>query len=370
MQDLHALHFRQYFAPLLGALADEVFMRGPFDSMLRWFRESNGQANGNAHLPEPPPHDPQPAIEPPWLAQLDKEGIPRNLRYPTTTLGRIIDQAAERFGDNPALIYNHETWTYRQLLARVNRLAGGLARLDVRSGDRVLLALPNCPEYILAFFAVQKLGAVVVNAGPLVGADDLRRLMTMTTPRVVIALDLLASKIINALNGSPPEHIVWITLQCYQTLIQRMGYQIKLWQTREHSNGSPIRHTTLSKLLENAPSRPPTVEPSPQTLALLQPTSGTTGLVKLVELTHANLLANATQISAWMSIRDGQESVLSVLADVSCLWPDDRPDQPTGLRCNHYPDDPLRGPRGAGCARWGASQHLPTGAGHLRCDQQ
>ena len=62
-----------------------------------------------------------------------------------------------------------------------------------------------------------------------------------------------------------------------------------------------------------APARPPTVEPSPQTLALLQPTSGTTGMVKLVQLTHANLLANATQISAWMNVRDGQESALAVL---------------------------------------------------------
>jgi long-chain acyl-CoA synthetase len=295
-------------------------MRAPFDSMFRWWKEVNGDTrlNGNGHDDRPAvvEHEPPPApVEPAWLAQLDKERIPRTLRYPTTSLGRLIDQAAERFPNNPAIIYNHETWTYRDLRARVNRLAGGLARLGVRSGDRVIVALPNCPEFVLSFFAIQKLGAIVVNAGPLMGVDDLQRVMAITTPRVVIGLDLMASKIIEATHTHPPEHVVWTSLQCYQTLINRMGYQIKLWQHRERSNGSAaaVKHTTLTKLMEHAPARPPTVEPGPQTLALLQPTSGTTGAVKLVELTHANLLANATQISAWMNVRDGQESALTVL---------------------------------------------------------
>ena len=137
--------------------------------------------------------------------------------------------------------------------------------------------------------------------------------MEMTTPRVVIGLDLLARKIIEASMVHPPGHFIWISLQVYQSLIRRMGYQLKLWQNRERPAITPVKHTTLDKLMETAPARPPTVEPSPKSLALLQPTSGTTGAVKLVELSHANLLANATQVLAWMSVRDGQESVLAVL---------------------------------------------------------
>ncbi len=301
-------------------------MLGSFDSIVRWWKEGNGHPavngewrptlNGNGkHLStESPPAESHEVTEP-WLEQLDNAGIPRTLHYPTTTLGRLVDQAAERFGDNPAVIYKEHTWTYRELLQRVNRLAGGLASLGVRTGDRVLLALPNCPEFVLAFFAIQKLGAVMVNAGPLMGVDDLHRLMGLTTPRIVIGLDLLASKINEASKGSPAECCIWITLQSYQTLIRRMGYQIKLWQQRERSNGSALqsKHITLAEVVENAPARPPTVEPSPHALAMLQPTSGTTGAVKLVELTHANLLCNATQLTAWMGARDGQESVLAVL---------------------------------------------------------
>src|SRR6185312_9190250 len=107
--------------------------------------------------------------EEPWLTQLDRAGIPRTLVYPSTTLGALLDQTADRFGDAPALLFGHQIWTYGQLLAQVNRTAGALASLGVKRGDRVLLALPNCPEFFMTFLGAQKLGAVVENAGPLMG---------------------------------------------------------------------------------------------------------------------------------------------------------------------------------------------------------
>jgi long-chain acyl-CoA synthetase len=293
-------------------------MRGPLDVMRRWWQESNGHGNGPGNGRDPAavnePSLPRQAtpLDPPWLARLDHEGIPRSLHYPTTTLGRIVDHAAERFGDLPALVYNQNRCSYRELQARVNRLAGGLSRLGVRKGDRVALTLPNCPEYVTAFLAVQKLGAILVNAGPLMGLDDLRSLMALTSPHVVIGLDLQAPQLINASRDCSLAHFVWVTLQSYQTLLKRVGYQIKLWHGRGPATGS-AEHVTLADLLENAPAKPPTIEPSPEALAVLQPTSGTTGSLKLAQLSHRNLLANATQVAVWMGAREGQERVLTVL---------------------------------------------------------
>ena len=250
--------------------------------------------------------------EAPWLAQLDRVGIPRKLVYPTTTLGRIVDQSAERFGDATAVVYGATRWTYRELLNQVNRTAGGLASLGVRRGDRVLFTLPNCPEMVASFLAVQKLGAVVVNAGPLMGADDLAACMTMTAPRVTIGLDLHAPVLAKAGLGSAVEHWVWVSLQAYQPVLKRLGYQYKLWHDRS-GNGDKTHHVNLAELLANAPSRPPTVEPDPNKVAVLQATGGTTGTLKLAQLTHRSLLANATQISTWMSCRFGQDRFFSVL---------------------------------------------------------
>lgn len=303
-------------------------MRGPFNApfnaMFRWWSHAGGHGvgggkNGNGqdatHEAPAADHGANAApAEPPWLQQLDRERIPRSLRYPTTTLGRLIDQAAERFGDVDAIVYNQARCTYRDLLARVNRAAGGLARLGVRKGDRVVLALPNCPEYVVSFFAIQKLGAVVINAGPLMGADDLKTLMQLTAPHAVIGLDLQASQLVSAAKDASVQHFIWVTLQSYQTLLKRMGYQYKLWQGREKPNGrQPHQHTTLTELCETAPAKPPTVEPPIDATAVLQPTSGTTGALKLAQLSHRNLLCNAAQVAAWMGASVGQERVLTVL---------------------------------------------------------
>jgi non-ribosomal peptide synthetase component E (peptide arylation enzyme) len=186
----------------------------PLHVSLRWWKDGNGRGNGHGEVPtntathtsdanSSEPEHLAPAPEALWLAQLDREGIPRSLHYPTTTLGRILDQTADRFPDLPALIYGETRWNYREMLAQTNRLAAGLAREGVRAGDRVVLTLPNCPEFVLSFFALQKLGAVVVNAGPLMGADDLRALMALTTPRAVIGLDLQTSQLIDSAGTTP-----------------------------------------------------------------------------------------------------------------------------------------------------------------------
>ena len=273
-----------------------------FRSLEQWWKPSTGKKGGAA---------PETAKEP-WLAQLDKAGYPRHLNYPSTTLARVLDQTAERFGASPSIIYADKQWTYAELLSRVNRMAGGLASLGLRRGDRVLLTLPNCPEFVVAFFAIQKLGGVVVNAGPLMGADDLEKVINLTQPRLTIALDLQAPLLMKAAHGSSVKHSVWVSLQVYQSVIKRLGYQIKLWH-QPQTNGDRIDHTTLSDLLAQAPARPPTIEPQAEDLAVLQPTGGTTGTLKLVQLSHRNLLANAAQVAVWMGSRIGQERHLGVL---------------------------------------------------------
>src|SRR5438094_8167271 len=134
-------------------------MRGALNAMLRWWKESNGNGqtvDSNSHAmnervaPAPRPLAPP---EPPWLAQLDREGIPRSLNYPTTTLGRIVDQAADRFGALPALIYNNRRISYDELLSRSNHMAGGLSRLGVCKCQHAQLDLPNRRYSVVNFIA-------------------------------------------------------------------------------------------------------------------------------------------------------------------------------------------------------------------------
>ncbi|MDX1563962.1 MAG: AMP-binding protein [Phycisphaeraceae bacterium] len=247
-----------------------------------------------------------------YSAHYEAVGVPSNLHYPATTLGEVLDQTARRYGDNPAVIYGPTTLTYKQLRKKVDRTAAGLVQLGVRPGDRVVLTLPNCTPYMVLFLAVQKIGAVVVNAGPLMGKDDLKKLLTMTEPTAVVGLDLQSEMLADAGAELIDVRWIWVSLAEYIGFWKRLGYHVKRWSTHpkipEHQE-----QTTLEKMRQIAPSRPPSIDPKMDDVALLQPTGGTTGVLKVAQLTHRNLLANAAQTTAWTGLRSGQESVLGIL---------------------------------------------------------
>lgn len=240
------------------------------------------------------------------------DGGSRRLQYPSTSLGGMLDQSAGRFPDAPAITYLGTTCTYGELLDQVNRMAGGFAAMGVRRGDCVMLTLPNCPELIVAFFAAQKLSAQVVNVGPLMGLDDMRHMLRLTAPRLVVALDLQAPELAKANDGRDRYCWLWVSLKAYQGVIKRMGYRWKLLQSRQHLAEQHCQ-ATWSQLMSEAPSRPPTVTPDPDDVAVLQPTGGTTGVPKVARITHRNLLANAVQIAVWLGLQPGQERIVGLL---------------------------------------------------------
>src|SRR5690349_6880335 len=106
-------------------------MMKPIERVRRWWTGGDdspptgqGPAAGASAVPTPPAATIPTKRDAPWLARLDEAGVPRTLVYPSTTLARLLDQTAERFADATAVVYGDTRWTYRELLAQVNRTAG------------------------------------------------------------------------------------------------------------------------------------------------------------------------------------------------------------------------------------------------------
>ena len=118
----------------------------------------------------------------------------------------------------------------------------------------MLLTLPNCPEFVVSFFAIVKLGAVVVNAGPLIGADHLEDLVGVTRPRVLIGLDLQTMLLSHACRDSCVEHRVRVSLEGYQPLLVRLGYRYKLWHERRDPQDRACSEISFDRLAEFAPA--------------------------------------------------------------------------------------------------------------------
>ncbi|MER3399964.1 MAG: hypothetical protein C4313_02330 [Thermoflexus sp.] len=99
--------------------------------------------------------------------------VPRSLTYPRQPLSALLDFAANQYGERTATIFYGATLSYRDLRSQSLRLATALDALGIRPGDRVGLMLPNCPQFLIAFYAILRLGAVVVPLNPAHGDHGL-----------------------------------------------------------------------------------------------------------------------------------------------------------------------------------------------------
>ena len=78
-----------------------------------------------------------------------------------------FDRMSERYPDKTALVYLGQRFSFARLRELSDRFAGALSGLGVQKGDRVMLYIPNCPQWVIAFLAIQKIGAVMVPVSPM-----------------------------------------------------------------------------------------------------------------------------------------------------------------------------------------------------------
>ena len=238
----------------------------------------------------------------PWVKNY-QPGVPAEIDLPTESLVALFERSVAEGGSHPALEFFGRRTTYTELGDQVARAAEGLRRLGVRAGDRVALALPNCPQHVIAFYAVLRLGAVAVEHNPLYTSRELRHLFEDHQARVVIAWD----KVVPAIQAFPADvevdHIVSVNLLKAFPTVKRLALGLpvkKLRATREALTAPAPGTIPWEKLLSADPIDGAHPRPSVEDLAAIQYTSGTTGLPKGAMLTHYNLYSNALQGEAWM----------------------------------------------------------------------
>lgn len=238
----------------------------------------------------------------PWIASY-AEGVPDDLAPVEGSLVDIVSASARDYPDAPALQFFGRTTSYRDLDAQIARAAAGLRELGVGAGDPVAIVLPNCPQHIVAFYAILRLGAVVVEHNPLYTPRELRKQFEDHGAKHAIVW----SKVVRTVQEFPADlrvdSLVSIDITKAMPLGTRLALKLPIAKARE------AREALHEKVSGTVPwedvlrAQPlPATFPAPGTddLALIQYTSGTTGTPKGASLTHRNLLSNAAQARAWV----------------------------------------------------------------------
>ncbi|MFS0867319.1 long-chain-fatty-acid--CoA ligase [Microbacterium sp. 179-B 1A2 NHS] len=238
----------------------------------------------------------------PWTSSYP-DGTPEDLGPIAGSLVDIVTESARDYPDAVALEFFGRETTYRELVSQIDRAAAGLAALGVRAGDRVALVLPNCPQHIAAFYAVLRLGAVVVEHNPLYTPGELRKQFADHGAAHAIVWNKVVGTVQDFAAELGVAVIVSVDVPRGMPRGTRLALRLPVAKARAAREAltSPVSGTTRwERVVGSAPL--PASHPRPATtdLAVLQYTSGTTGTPKGAMLTHGNLLANARQSASFL----------------------------------------------------------------------
>lgn len=249
-------------------------------------------------------------------------GQTSNMTYPKITLPQLLEQTAAKSLGDPALLYFGAKISYGQLQVHVNRLAAGLQTLGVKTGDRVALLLPNCPQFVISYFGAMRAGAIVTATSSMYTAREITHQWNDAGATIVIADRRLYPVIKAALPQlTSVRHIVLTGPRQY---FPRHFKQL----CGDLNSAAPAQRSASSKPSTNGSTQPAKaalheweellsvateLRPSgltPSDIACLQYTGGTTGTSKGAMLTHENLVTNAYQASRWLAIHEDRPEVL------------------------------------------------------------
>jgi len=252
----------------------------------------------------------------PWL-QSYADGVPDDIALPEGSLFDLVAASVAEYPDNVALEFFGRTTKYAELGDSVARVAEALRVLGVQKGDVVALALPNCPQHVIAFYAVLRLGAIVVEHNPLYTPREFRHQFEDHGAKVVIAWD----KVVEIFQDFPDDlalnTIISINITEAMPLVTRALLRLPIAKARASRAALTTRVRDVvrwKELLRYAPIAEAIIRPAAQDVALIQYTSGTTGYPKGATLSHLNLSSNAAQARAWVpTVPRGTAVVYAVL---------------------------------------------------------
>ena len=236
----------------------------------------------------------------PFHSKYWPKGVPYELDFDySTTLGKMFDDSVEKHANDPA-IWFLKTWvSYKELKDMVDSFATYLNEIGVKKGDVIAIDLPNCIQYVVAFFAIAKLGAISTGLNPTYKAQEVLHQIQLTGAKIIIVLDILYAKVVSKIETDWEfDKVIYTNMLGMATGISPIAQFIakkilKKVPSAKIDQPNAIKFTECLKTKPNVPNVLINAEIDPAVLAM---TGGTTGIPKAATLSHRNLVANAKQI--------------------------------------------------------------------------
>jgi len=241
------------------------------------------------------------ANEAAWRRNYD-EGVPRSLApYPDLTLVDYLRQNAAEAPEHRAILFKGARLTYADLERETDRFASALVKLGVKPGDRVSIALPNCPQFMIGEIGIWKVGAIACPLNPTYTERELEDAFNASGAEVAIVLNRLYEKIKSVQPRTSLRRIIATGIKDYLPLRTRIAYTF----AREKKDGERIslkdgdvRFRPIIRRVSVSPASTQSAKPNDPAVILMS--GGTTGTPKGVVGTHKGMVTAGLQLRAWL----------------------------------------------------------------------
>jgi long-chain acyl-CoA synthetase len=230
-----------------------------------------------------------------WLAHYP-ETISKDITIPKKTLPDILKETATKFPSHHAISFFNKKFTYQELNAHSQWFASALQKKGVQKGDRVAIMLPNCPQYVISYYGILTIGAIVTQLNPMLVERELQYILRDSGAETIIVFTDMYERVKKIQKETYLKHIIVVAFDS----------NVKTVESDE----------TIEQFLKSGTGivLPEEIDPA-NDIAILQYTGGTTGLSKGAMLTHQNILANVLQSYEFFKndLTYGDERCLTVI---------------------------------------------------------
>ncbi|MFB0563263.1 MAG: AMP-binding protein [Candidatus Lokiarchaeia archaeon] len=247
-------------------------------------------------------------MERPWFKSWP-EGLPKSLDYPEVPVFSFLRDTAKRLPDKKGIIFYGYEITFGELDDFSDRFANALVDIGVNKGDRVGLFLENCPQFVIAFYGALRAGAIVVPINPMLKEMEVELQINDSETDTLITMDYIYPTIQKVEKKAKLRNVIVTSYRDYLPGKPTLPIHISM----EHEKKTFPGTLEFIDLLERYEAKAPKVDIDPkEDLAILQYSSGTTGVPKAAMITHFNVLVNIIGGVEWAGVSE-EDINLSVL---------------------------------------------------------